>query len=346
VNRAELETRVLAAIDAVRRGERVEDDIIECKRVWPDPQKAFRQLAGSANQAAGEPIIWIIGVDEATGLIYPRGADDPADWWARVRKRFDQDTVPDLLCHATVHVGVTETVVALAFGTDAAPYMVTLPAAGPTEREVPIRDGTRTRSAHRHELLRMLAPAVRVPPAELLKADVSADWRAATAPTDRSPGSDENTHVTGSAAVYLAYTGREVVVLPIHRMRATLSAEGLALPLTATVYSPSRFPNRPPPAPPPPFGVVSNSDSVVCTGPGKFIVNLNTTCPGDYREQWAGLPTWQLDLDLGVVNAAHPLRLRAQLHRRPDWDTSSAESFAPSSEFFARIGRWSADGGS
>ena len=90
MRRAELETRALAAVDALRRGERIEDDLIECKCIWPDPAKAPRQLAGSCNRATGEPVIWIVGVDESTGKTYLRGSEDPADWWAQVGKRFDQ----------------------------------------------------------------------------------------------------------------------------------------------------------------------------------------------------------------------------------------------------------------
>ena len=61
----ELETRVIELVDLVLGGRRVEDDLIECKSEWPDPQKraAARQLAGHANKARDEPILWIIGLE-------------------------------------------------------------------------------------------------------------------------------------------------------------------------------------------------------------------------------------------------------------------------------------------
>ncbi len=330
VRRAQLELRVLAAVDALRRGERVEDDLIECKRVWPDPVKAPRQLAGSANRAAGEPIIWIIGVDEDTGQVHARGADDPANWWAQVGKRFDQ-TPPDLLHHATVHVGTEETVVALAFRTDAAPYLVTTSGGSP-EREVPLRVGTSTRSAHRHELLRILRPATTVPPADLLEAHVTATWHGATPTTDERPSRTECTTLGGSAKIYLEYVGSRAIVLPAHRMRAMLTSGEITLSLEASVSAPYHSSDSPPP-PPPPFGVTTTRDGVVCTGPGGFLVELLGGSGDDQRGQWGQVSIWRLDIELGVVSAARPLRLTADLHRQQ----SGHEYFGG---LLVDVGRW------
>ena len=89
---------------------------------------------------------------------------DPADWWAVMSKRFDE-VFPELL-HVTVHIDEGKTVAALAFTTDLSPYVITTGAEeGRVEREVPIRVATATRSAHRHDLIRMLAPVVTVPQA-------------------------------------------------------------------------------------------------------------------------------------------------------------------------------------
>ena len=197
---------MLAAVEALRRGEKIEDDHLECKRQWPEPEKV-RQLAGAANHAAGDPVIWVVGIDESTGAIHARGPQDPADWWAACSSRFDQ-TPPDLEHHMVVYVGAQESVVALAFRTDRAPYVVKTPSGGAPEREVPIRDGARTRSARRDELIRMLVPATSTPPAVVLSAEVGARWRAESpARDDQKSRIPETTYLDGSADVFLEYVG-------------------------------------------------------------------------------------------------------------------------------------------
>lgn len=58
-------------------------------------------------------------------------------------------------------------VLALAFETDEAPYVVKA-SEGLVDLEVPWRDGTTTQSAKRSELLRILMPSALAPDAELL----------------------------------------------------------------------------------------------------------------------------------------------------------------------------------
>lgn len=59
----QVEEKVLNAVETVLAGGSVEDSRIECKSDWPSVDKV-RQLAGHANAARGETIIWIIGIDE------------------------------------------------------------------------------------------------------------------------------------------------------------------------------------------------------------------------------------------------------------------------------------------
>jgi hypothetical protein len=173
LRRMQIEARAVQAVEAVLAGGRVEDDLIECKADWPDESKV-RQLAAHANAARGEPIIWLIGVDEKNHQVTKPRDIDPADWWAVMSKRFDE-VFPELL-HTTVHVDEGKTVVALAFTTDQAPYVITTGTQeGRAEREVPIRVATGTRSAHRHDLIRMLARLVTVPQAFPIKVTARAD---------------------------------------------------------------------------------------------------------------------------------------------------------------------------
>jgi hypothetical protein len=172
LRRIQIEGRAQEAVEVVLAGDRVEDDLIECKSDWPDESKV-RQLAAHANAARGEPIIWLIGVHENSHEVPSLGILTQADWWAVMSKRFDE-VFPELL-HVTVHIDEGKTVIALAFATDQAPYVITMGAdQGRVEREVPIRVATRTRSAHRHDLIRMLAPAVTVPQAFPIKVSAGA----------------------------------------------------------------------------------------------------------------------------------------------------------------------------
>src|SRR3712207_5876612 len=107
----QIENWALSVIERVESGEPNEDFRVELKSQWLDPQKAARQIAGHANGARGENILWLIGVDQKKGVI---GADhmELADWYAKVKAQFD-DLAPQLI---DLNVPVKgKTVVALFF---------------------------------------------------------------------------------------------------------------------------------------------------------------------------------------------------------------------------------------
>ena len=160
MRRQQLELITIKAVERVLSGERNEDSLIELKSEWPEVSKA-RQLAGHANSARGEEIIWIIGVDERSRRLSKPIPQDLAQWWAQMSKKFDGQVVPEMMDLA-VPIGDEGSVTALAFQTDRSPYLITVQG-GAVEREIPIRDGTRTRSATRYEVLRLLIPAASVP---------------------------------------------------------------------------------------------------------------------------------------------------------------------------------------
>lgn len=60
----EIEAWVLRVIEQVKRGQSNEDSRVELKARWIEPEKAARQIAGHANAARGDKILWIIGLDE------------------------------------------------------------------------------------------------------------------------------------------------------------------------------------------------------------------------------------------------------------------------------------------
>jgi hypothetical protein len=170
---AEIEFWALGIIDTVTSGGRVEDSRVELKAEWPgDPAKAARRLAGHANAARGEEILWLIGVDERRGLVGVN-PDDLAKWWSTTSAFFD-GPIPGIT-PVTVYKGMT--VLALLIETAYAPFVIKNPAfgapnGGPVELEVPWREMTSIRSARHGDLIRMLVPQSNMPSIEVLNASL------------------------------------------------------------------------------------------------------------------------------------------------------------------------------
>lgn len=271
---AQLEALVLEAIDAVRAGHH-EDDKFEFKRTWPGEDKA-RQLAGSANRARGEALIYVIGLAD-DGTVVPPSDLDPATWFSQLESRFD-GPAPELRHQLRVAVSDTEQVVALEFDTSAAPYVVTAGKdGGAPEREVPIRVGTRTRSVKRDELLRLLAPTLRVPRVCVLDAGLvlKATRTAAAA--------------TLSARVYFEHVQQEPIFLPQHESFAVLVG-----PPDVEVMGAVKYPGndgllvsagiRKQPVSRPTRGLAPRSDGLELTGPGAVMIRTTWPFPpGDFE---------------------------------------------------------------
>lgn len=65
----DIENWALKIIDRVQSSQPVEDSRVELKAQWPvELNKAARQIAGHANAAHGESILWLIGIDEKEGV--------------------------------------------------------------------------------------------------------------------------------------------------------------------------------------------------------------------------------------------------------------------------------------
>lgn len=270
MKRQQLEVLTVATIERARSGGAVEDDRVELKREWPGVEKV-RQLAGSANRLNGEFLIYVIGVDEQ-GVIFPTTQVDPADWWATLKARFD-DVSPDLVTHATVTLEDGTSVVALAFSTDAAPYVIKNAAGGSPELEVPLRTATGTHSASRSALLRMLVPNVETPRATLLSATA---W-------SNSPGSSDESEpfwIEVRATLFFESSPSHAVLLPAHDVIAqvTLGDSTIALDYNGKADKNITFRRTGdpyPPAPiPPQFGVHVRTDGIVITGSGSVSLSF------------------------------------------------------------------------
>lgn len=173
---AELEVRVRDIVEQVQAQRLPEDDFVELKADWIEPARAARRLAAHANTARGEPILWLVGLDEKSGVV-PAARQEPSEWLGQVEKFFD-GPVPRLIQHRVLAFTAGNVTVML-FATEEGPYVVTNGVTGKSgafSREVPWRDGGGTRSAHRADLLRLLVPLQRLPMLDVVGGHVRV-WR-------------------------------------------------------------------------------------------------------------------------------------------------------------------------
>jgi len=162
VKRQELIALVHEIAAGASAGHALEDSRVELKARLIDPVQAARRLAAHANVSGGEPVLWVIGVDEKTGKVLGALREELADWLGAVRSQFVGDA-PNLRQTVVVSIRTGVTVLALQFDSDEAPYLVRNPSfgkpgGGPVSAEVPWRDGNSTRTAGRRDLLRLLLP--------------------------------------------------------------------------------------------------------------------------------------------------------------------------------------------
>ena len=124
----EIENWVLQLIERIKNRQPIEDSRVELKSTWIPAEKASRQIAGHANAARGSPILWLIGIDEKTGLVGAKH-EELATWYAKVKSQFN-GVAPSLM---NLNIPIQgKTVVALLFETDRAPYVVINPVYGKT----------------------------------------------------------------------------------------------------------------------------------------------------------------------------------------------------------------------
>lgn len=344
MNRQEVEARVQAAIENLQAGRGVEDDAgIEFKSDWPDPIKKARQLAGAANSLRGDPLLLVIGVDDKSGSITTPSQQEPQEWYAKARKKFDQ-IAPELLRVQTVFVGDRdESVQALVFDSSEFPYVIN----EENRREVPIRVGAGTESARRNQLVRMFEPIRRAPWISVTEANVWARWQ--DTPT-RVKDSDPleiarvlSLEMRLRARVLVEHSGSEPTTLPVRDMRARLVCgdheirpDVSVIPLGAAAYPViTKFGDPGPPQPvPPQFGVYALDNHVIATAPGEFKIDTRFSYPerrapasdmSDLHDLYVAARRIRLDLVVRVVGVEKTVRLSAELHRSESAGAASSE---------------------
>jgi hypothetical protein len=221
MRKSEVDYWVLQVADRVKAGQQVEDARVETKLDWPSPDHTTaRQLAGLANAARGEPVLVLIGVDPRNQTIESADCKELANWWPAVSKWFN-GVAPDLEHDLVVPYG-DKALVALVLDTRRAPFVVTVPSGGPIDRDVPWREGTRTRSATREDLLRLLIPVSRAPNVERIwwQMERRAGYMNATVRALSVP------HLDLEVGIYVTPRSADIVVFPDHRSRGAIRWPG------------------------------------------------------------------------------------------------------------------------
>jgi hypothetical protein len=191
------------ALRELRRPVLQESDRVEFKSKVIEPFRLARQIAGHANAARGEWILWIFGVDDKLGLVGILGLEW-AKLWPQITSFFDGNP-PNPIIVSFPEGG--KSVTAVAFETTLPPYVVKDPSHD--RLEVPWREGTRTRSAKHSDLLLLLGPV-----SSVLEVEVVAV---------------RTLHVLGApighqleAELYFTPKSKYHVVIPLHRIETWL----------------------------------------------------------------------------------------------------------------------------
>jgi hypothetical protein len=329
----DLEARVISAVDRIRAGQSVEDDLIECKRDWPQESKA-RQLAGSLNRAGGDPVVYIIGIDEKTGAVHDISGTDVLDWWGQIIPKFDQ-LPPEMVRHLFVPVGGDgEHVVAVAFDSARAPFLVKTGSANPS-LEVPMREGTGTRTARRDELLRLLIPSIRLPEAIALEGYFNANYYPKV---DKSPAvgqgvvsgptyhQKEALTCSGKFRVFFSHNGQGTVTLPTHGMRGTLWVGDASYDMQV---GPAVAEKQPGPSAAP----VATRDAITITTSGAITLGVaHKSMPPAKRGELRAAKSLRLELELEVLGATRNLGISVILNKEKNLEVKS--------EYQETIGKW------
>lgn len=216
MTRGELLARCIPIVDAAKEGKPVEDSFVELKAELPQEAKAARGLAGLANAAGGEPVIWLVGIDEKSHKVVGASKDELSSWYQRLEQLFD-GPAPKLSLNENIPTG-DQVVVAMVFETGDAPYVVSI---GQDSRDVPWREGNRTRSAYREELLRTLAVPSLLPAVQV----TSAAFRA------ERDSSCQLSRIIFEAFIYVKPRNDRTLVFPRHDCKAHVEIPG-SLPQT------------------------------------------------------------------------------------------------------------------
>lgn len=271
----EIEHWVLKMVERLASGQPIEDSRVELKSAWIPPEKACRQIAGHANAARGEPILWIIGIDEKTGVIGAR-QEELSTWYPQVKSWFN-GLAPTI---SSLNVPVNDrTVVALLFDTDRAPYLVVNPTfgrtgGGPVAFEVPWRENNATRTASRADLIKILAPIQKLPVFEVLEGQLVA--------RPESRNNEPFLNWSLDLKLYAETEGLNRLVIPFHKCLATYEIPGgtdVRKFEEIHIRPPEQMNYRELSATSMSLTIKATRDEVIIDGPGKMLLFCTESTP-------------------------------------------------------------------
>ncbi len=311
----ELEYWALQVVDIVQGGQTLEDSRVELKRDWIEEKVAARQLAGLANAAKSDYVLWIVGLDEKEGVVaFDQGRW--GDWWTKVTLSFDENVYPTAVERfVPTAYGV---VLAILFDVRAKPFVIRDPNFGTVKGqvlqwEVPWREGVKTRSARRHELLVLLGPTLERIRFELLSG------RVATVPSFRAKGAEFRLIV----GVY-AFPPTKQVVIPFYRCSGMVRFEHKEVTfgnvrLLEPVSGPARGIFDADTVERSSLTIRSTDDEVIINGPGRIDIEatFRLSSPDAFRTQRG----WVL-LELGGVPGSDAVVMEFGIAPRPDLERS------------------------
>lgn len=254
MRRSEIESWALEIIEAVERGDRVEDFRVEVKARFIDHWDAARRIAGHANAGHGEPILWVIGVDERNNSIVDIDYSELSNWFAQVKSHFDDDVYPDMVDVNIRHEN--HTLVALLFYTDRAPYVVKNRDGGIPEREVPWREATALRTAKRNDLLRLLYQKAYQP--------ITDPFGGSLLATQRPDGRSFEWVIEFETFIYP--TNDKGIVIPVNKSEVVFRKNSREIRFDDIHYDALGYPE-----------IETNDDVIIINGPGKLRLYSSNT---------------------------------------------------------------------
>ncbi len=227
MTKLELEMWVRDIVSRVEAAQPDEDHRVELKSQWKDAKEVVRQLAGHANTARGEQILWIIGVDAKNRVVTGADQKELATWLPQLQSEFNEAIYPELALHLNIPID-EKSVVGLLFETDRYPYVIKTHG-GRSELEIPWRDGTRTRSAKRSDLLRLLSPLQKLPSVEVLSASLGVHEDSSQNPETKDVRRFLRWRL--DLSLYISPRTSSQICIPYHQCYGWVAAEN-CLPMT------------------------------------------------------------------------------------------------------------------
>lgn len=306
---SQIENWALSVIERVENRQPIEDSRVELKSNWPDPQKAARRIAGHANSSRGEPILWLIGIDEDKGVI-KIDKNELSTWYSSVKSHFCE-VIPELT-DIILQYG-DKSVVALYFETIRAPYIVKNPSygqphSGPVELEVPWRESTCIRSARRADLLKILIPFQKIPIIEILNGSIGINRQ--------QPPYSNRDELSLELIIYFVPKTNENIIIPVHKCNSDIKFQDytqsinldhiIFSPYTSFVRSSHIQSNRPVTA-----TVITTDSELILEGPGK--VKLNASKKFEHLENIGN--TAIAYIKLGLAGSDQTIKIECQYER-------------------------------